>query len=129
MSMATGPCRVLVVDDDQDTAQTFAYLLVGLGHEATFLTDPYAVVETANRVKPHIVFLDLGMPGMDGWEVARRLRELYPHDHPMRLVAVSGHGDEQARIKSRKSGFDAHVTKPIAIDLVEIIIAQLDPRC
>lgn len=126
--MATRPCRVLVVDDDQDTAQTFAYLLISIGHAATFLTDPYAVVDAVNLVKPDIVFLDLAMPGMDGWEVAKRLRKQYPPDGALRLVAVSGHGDEMARINSRKAGFDAHVTKPIAIELIESIIKQLAPR-
>jgi len=129
MSMAKKPCRILVVDDDKDTAETFAYLLDEMGHDATFLSDPPAVLETVERVKPHIIFLDLGMPGIDGWELAKRLRKLYPPDGPLRLVAVSGHGDEAARIKSRKAGFDAHVTKPVAIDLVEVIIKQLDPRC
>lgn len=67
--MATKRCRVLVVDDDKDHAQTFAYLLVGMGHEATFLTDPRKVLDTTHRVHPHIV-LDIGMAGMDGWQVA-----------------------------------------------------------
>src|SRR5688572_30946909 len=78
--MATGACRILVVDDDQDTAQTFAFLLVGMGHEAIFLTDSSQVVDTVNRVKPHMIFLDIGMPGLNGWEVARLLRKQYPPD-------------------------------------------------
>ena len=123
--MATTPCRVLVVDDDQDTAQSFAVLLVSMGCEATFLTDPHQVVESATRTKPHIIFLDLGMPTMDGWQVARLLRQRFPNGDGLRLVAISGRGDEDARIRSRKAGFDAHVTKPIAINLVEAIIKHL----
>lgn len=123
--MATKPCRVLVVDDDQDTAQSLAYLLVGMGYEATFLTDPHQVVESVNRTKPNIIFLDLGMPAMDGWQVARLLRQRFPDGDRLRLVAISGRGDEEARIRSRKAGFDAHVTKPVAINLVEAIIKQL----
>ena len=126
--MATTPCRILVVDDDQDTAQTFAYLLVGMGHEATFLTDSRQVVDTVNRIRPHMIFLDIGMPGLNGWEVARLLRKHYPPDSSLRLVAITGHADDTAPIKSRQAGFDAHLRKPLAIDLVEAIIRQLDPR-
>lgn len=99
-----------------------------MGHEATFVTDPQKVLEMTDRIKPHIVFLDLGMPGMDGWEVAKRLRQQYPQeDGTLQIVAVSGHGDDRARIKSRKAGFDAHVLKPVDIELVEVIIRQIDP--
>ena len=126
--MATSPCRILVVDDDQDTAQTFAYLLVGMGHEATFLTNSRQVVDTVNRIRPHMIFLDIGMPGLNGWEVARLLRKQYPPDSSLRLVAITGHAEESAHIRSRQAGFDAHVRKPLAIDLVEAIIRQLDPR-
>jgi len=129
MDMATRSRKVLVVDDDEDTARTFAFLLISMGHQATFLTDPHAVVEAVNLAKPHIVFLDLGMPGLDGWEVAKRLRQQYPQeDGTLQIVAVSGHGEDQARIKSRKAGFDAHVLKPVDIDLVEVIMKQIDPR-
>lgn len=126
--MAPGPCRILVVDDDQDTAQTFAYLLVGMGHEAIFVTDSSQVVATVNRIKPHMIFLDIGMPGLNGYEVAKLLRKQYPPDSSLRLVAITGQSDEKAHIKSRQAGFDAHVKKPVAIDLVEAIIRQLDPR-
>jgi CheY-like chemotaxis protein len=126
--MATGACRILVVDDDQDTAQTFAFLLVGMGHEAIFLTDSSQVVDAVNRVKPHMIFLDIGMPGLNGWEVARLLRKQYPPDSSLRLVAITGQIDGQAHIKSRQAGFDAHLKKPVAVDLVEAIIKQLDPR-
>ena len=125
--MATKPCRVLVVDDDKDVAQTFAYLLVCLGHEATFLTDPHQVFETVDRVKPHIVFLDIAMPGMDGWEVAKRLRRHSVADGALRLVAVSGSAEPGAHIKSRQAGFDAHVAKPVEAPLLESIINQLKP--
>ncbi len=121
-------CRVLVVDDDHDTAQTLAYLLVGMGHEASFLTDPHQVADTVDRVKPHVILLDIGMPGLDGWEVAKRLRKQYPPDSPLRLVAITGRTDEHAHIKSRQAGFDAHLKKPVAVDLVEAIIKQIAPR-
>lgn len=125
--MAKVRCRVLVVDDDKDTAQSLAYVLVQMGHEATFLTDPTEVLEAAKRMQPQIVFLDLGMPGMNGWDVARLLRKHYPLDGALRLVAISGRGDDDARAKSRHAGFDAHVVKPVELDLVEVIIRHLAP--
>jgi CheY-like chemotaxis protein len=127
--MATTSCRVLVVDDEKDTAQTLACLLVGLGHEATFLTDPQQVFETTERVKPHLVFLDIGMPGMDGWQVAKLLRKQYPGEGQLRLVAISGHGAPEHHARSRQAGFDAHIMKPLAVDLIESIIKQLAPPC
>lgn len=121
--MATERCRVLVVDDDQDTAQTFAYLFVGMGHEATFLTDPLQVVDVVKRIKPHIIFLDIGMPGLNGWEVAKMIRRHYPPDRDgVKLIAITGHADETARVKSRQAGFDAHLPKPVSMDLAEAII-------
>lgn len=123
--MATESCRVLVVDDDQDTAQSLAYLLGLMGHEATFLTEARSVVETVDRIKPRIVFMDINMPGLTGWEVAAVLRQRYQYDR-LQLVAVSGTAaDAKAHTKSRQAGFDAHVTKPVAIDLVESIMRQL----
>jgi len=123
--MATKSCRVLVVDDDKDTAQTFAYILVHMGHEAAFLTDAHQVIEAAERTQPDIIFLDIGMPGMNGWEIAALLRKRYSHDGALRLVAISGRGDEDARIRSRQAGFDAHIQKPVEPDLVEAIIRQI----
>jgi CheY-like chemotaxis protein len=122
--MATEKCRVLVVDDDQDTARSFAYLLVGVGHEATFLTDPHEVPAAVARVNPHIIFLDINMPGLNGWEVAKMIRKQHRQDEGLRLVAITGHADETAPVKSRKAGFDAHVLKPVSVDLVEAIIRQ-----
>jgi CheY-like chemotaxis protein len=126
--MATRACRVLVVDDDRDTAQTFAYLFVGMGHEATFLTDPGLVPETVERMKPDIIFLDIGMPTMNGWEVAKMLRKRYPHDGSLKLVAITGHADEDAMAKSRMAGFDAHLPKPVSPPLAEAIIKQFFGR-
>ena len=125
VDVATNPCRVLVVDDEQDTAQTFAYLLVGMGHEATFLTDPHKVLEKIAHVKPHIVFLDISMPGLNGWEVAKIIRREHPQEgETLTLVAITGHTGEDAHAKSRKAGFDAHLLKPVSMDLAEAVIKQ-----
>ena len=125
VNMTRKACRVLVVDDEQDTAQTFAYLLVGMGHEATFLTDPHAVLTRIAQINPHIVFLDINMPGLNGWEVAKMIRKNHPPDgEGLKLVAITGQADEAAYAKSRKAGFDAHLLKPISVDLARAIVRQ-----
>jgi len=125
--MPARECRVLVVDDDEDNAQVLAYLLAGLGHEARHLTDPAKVLRTVARFKPHIVFLDIGMPDTDGWELATALRKQYSYDE-LRLVAITARGEEADRIRSRQAGFDAHILKPVNMELLESIIEQLFPK-
>jgi CheY-like chemotaxis protein len=125
--MRASRCRVLVVDDDRDSAQTFAYLLAGMGHETRYLTDPGRVLRTVARFKPQIVFLDIGMPGISGWELAEALRRQYAYD-ALRLVALTARGEDQDRVRSRQAGFDAHILKPVSMDLVESIIEQLFPK-
>jgi CheY-like chemotaxis protein len=124
--MPAQKCRVLVVDDDTDSAQSFAYLLAGMGHEAKHVTEPAKVLRTVARFKPQIVFLDIGMPGTNGWELAAALRKQYSYDE-LRLVALTAYGAEADRIKSRQAGFDAHILKPVSMDLIESILDQLFP--
>jgi len=120
-------CRVLVVDDDRDSAQTFAYLLAGMGHEARHLADPGRVERMVARFKPHIVFLDLRMPGITGWDLAAALRGKYSYDE-LRLIALTAYGEDKDRVRSRQAGFDAHILKPVSMDLVESMIEQLFPK-
>jgi CheY-like chemotaxis protein len=118
-------CRVLVIDDEQDTAQTFAYILAGMGHEATFLTDPHTVLARVAEIKPHIVFMDINMPGLDGWEVAKMIRRQHPQDgETLKLVAITGQAGDSAQAKSRMAGFDAHLRKPVSPDLAEAVVRQ-----
>ena len=118
--------RALVVDDVRDIAESFARLLGFLGHEASFLTDSRDAVAEVERLKPHIVFLDLAMPHLGGYEVARRIRAKFPQDR-IKLVAVTAHAEAQDRAESRKAGFDAHVMKPVDPALVESIIRTVLP--
>jgi len=109
---APNPCRrVLVVDDNPDVAQTTASLLETLGHEAHVQFDGKGALEAARRLDPEIVLLDIGMPGMDGYEVARRLRE-DSQRHP-RIIAISGWGQDTDRQKSVDAGIDFHLVKPV----------------
>lgn len=115
--------RVLVVDDDRDTAQIFAALIEAMHHEAAYVTDPLKAVEVARAFRPDIAFLDLGMPNIDGYALARIFRGM-PELSGLALVAVSGHDEPKDRARSRQAGFDAHVGKPLDAPLLESILAQ-----
>jgi len=121
------PKRILVVDDHVDTAQSFAALLRALGHEVEAVTNSAHVEARVAELEPHIVFLDIGMPGIDGWEIARRLRERFQPE-VLRLVAMTAHGSADAHVQSRRAGFDAHLTKPADILLLESILRQFFPE-
>jgi PAS domain S-box-containing protein len=104
--------RLLVVDDNVDAATSQADLLRLLGHEVEVAYSGEDALEKAKAFSPEIVLLDLGMPGMDGFEVARRLRAA-PGDKPIKLVAQTGWGQEEDRRRTREAGFDAHLAKPV----------------
>jgi CheY-like chemotaxis protein len=117
------PRRILVVDDSRDTAESFALLLRELGHDAQFVTDSMLVPDLARKINPHLVLLDIAMPGVDGLALARILRRDF--GRAMHIVAVSGDGGTEARKLSREAGCDAHVQKPVDIALLESILAQM----
>jgi CheY-like chemotaxis protein len=100
----------MVVDDNVDAADSLALLLRSLGHEACVTYDGIAAIQMAEEFRPDIVLLDLGMPGIDGYETARRLRNL---KRQFRIVAVTGWGQDAERKKSRDAGFDLHLVKPV----------------
>jgi CheY-like chemotaxis protein/anti-sigma regulatory factor (Ser/Thr protein kinase) len=130
----TSGLHVLVADDNQDAAMTLASLLEFEGHHVHVAFDGAQALASAEAQPPDVAFLDLGMPHMDGVEVARRLRALEstkghlpsegPHrpEHPMLIVALTGWGQEKDRDRTREAGFDAHLVKPPRLaDLVELI--------
>jgi len=121
--MSHTPKRILVVDDHVDTALSFAALLRALGHEVEAVTDSMRVEARVAELEPHIVFLDIGMPRLDGWQVAERLRARYSQE-ALRLVAITAYGEAHDRARSRRAGFDAHLVKPASVDLVESILTQ-----
>jgi CheY-like chemotaxis protein/two-component sensor histidine kinase len=101
---------VLVVDDHGDVAESLAMLLRLWGHEVHTAPDGLSGLKAARGHRPQVVLLDIGLPGMDGYEVARRLREEFGPG--MQLVALTGYGQEEDRQKSQAAGFDAHLVKP-----------------
>ena len=124
MKPTVGGKVVLVVDDDADTAAMLTELIRTLGHSTEFVTDPRRVYEAAQRIKPDLIFLDIGMPHLSGWDLARSLREGLGRE-AVRLIAVSGAGAPADHRRSREAGFDAHVQKPIDMRLLESILAQV----
>jgi CheY-like chemotaxis protein len=104
--------RILVVDDNQDALQTTAMLLRNSGFEVQTAPDGAAALETVSHFNPDAVLLDIGMPIMDGYEVARRLRA-QPSGDRLILIALSGYGQEEDRQRSIRAGFNSHLTKPL----------------
>lgn len=115
------PHRILVVDDNADAANTSALLLKLLGHEVMTATDGASGLETARAFKPEIILLDIGLPGMDGYQVAQRLRRM-PETKKALLIAVSGYGQTEDRRRSREAGFDHHVVKPATMEKLNGLI-------
>ncbi|HET9205977.1 MAG TPA: response regulator [Burkholderiaceae bacterium] len=112
--------RVLVVDDNHDAADTLTLWLDVHGHTTRTVYGAEAALEAVAGFAPDVVLLDLGLPGMDGFEVARRIKRQHPS---MRLVALSGYGQARDRERSAAAGFDAHAVKPVDMDELDRLLA------
>jgi CheY-like chemotaxis protein len=106
------PGRILVVDDSKDGADSLAMVLKMLGADSDVAYDGPSALEAIRANRPAVVLLDIGMPGMDGYEVAARIRA-DPACRDVRLVALTGWGSEEERRRSREAGFDDHWVKPV----------------
>jgi two-component system, chemotaxis family, CheB/CheR fusion protein len=106
--------RVLVVDDNRDAAESLAMVLTLRGYDAVVCHDGHTAVEVALSAQPDIVLLDLGLPGLDGFEVCRQLRE--QGLEKAHIVAITGYGQDEDRRRSREAGFDEHLVKPVDPD-------------
>jgi DNA-binding response OmpR family regulator len=104
--------RLLVVDDHPDIVLTLSRMLQMCGFEVMSACDGRAALEIAAKFRPRFVLLDLGLPAMDGYEVARRLRAEAGSESTT-LIAVTGYGSEEARKRSREAGFASHLVKPV----------------
>jgi CheY-like chemotaxis protein len=104
--------RILVVDDNRDSADSLAMLLQLAGNEVHTGHDGLQAVEMAEKFRPDVVLLDIGLPGMDGYELARMLRK---SNAAIRLIALTGYGQVTDVEAAKNAGFDAHSAKPIAI--------------
>jgi CheY-like chemotaxis protein len=119
---AGGP-SVLVVDDNHDAADSLAYMLEMMGASTRVVYGGPDAVAAVDSQVPALVLLDIGMPGMDGYEVARRLAA-HPKRRQMLLVALTGWGQSEDRQRTREAGFDAHLVKPAEIDVLETLLAK-----
>jgi CheY-like chemotaxis protein len=115
---------VLVVDDNVDAAVMLAELLRELGCETETVHDPVAALRVCEALEPELALLDIGLPVMDGYELARQLRA---RGCTAALVAVTGYGQDADRRRSREAGFDAHLVKPVAIDALHGVLRAIRP--
>ncbi len=120
-----GPAlRVLVVDDNVDTVTTLAMLVKESGHAVRMAYDGTSVVEAALDYRPNVVLLDIGLPGLNGYEVAKQLRQQPARQNTV-LVAMTGYGQESDRQRSKDAGFDHHLVKPGDFGKVLQILATI----
>jgi phosphotransferase system HPr (HPr) family protein len=118
--------NILVVDDYGDTAESMALWLKCFGHEVQIARDGYQAIEIARRQRPDYVLLDIGLPGIDGYQVASRLRQEL--DGPLVIIAVTGYGQEEDRIRALAAGCDYHFLKPIDLDTLVALLSAPDTR-
>lgn len=118
--------RVLVVDDNTDAAASLALLLEMEDYEVCTAADGEQAIEQARTFGPQIIFMDLAMPRLDGLEAARRIRALPQGEH-VRIVALTGWGQEADRQRTRDAGMDHHLIKPVSLDALQSVLRTLDP--
>jgi CheY-like chemotaxis protein len=118
--------RVLVVDDNYDAAESMALLVKLWGHETRIVHDGRSAVDICQTYKPDVVLLDLGLPGMSGYEVAQHLRKEYGDS--MTLFALTGYGQAEDRQRSAAAGFNHHLVKPIDPGILKTLLASREVR-
>jgi PAS domain S-box-containing protein len=125
-AVSTAGRRVLVVDDNPEVAESLVMLLEVGGHEVRTAHDGPTALQMAEQFRPEAMLVDIGLPKMDGWEVARRLRQM-PGQGQVFLAAVSGYADEEHRRKSQEAGFDRHLVKPVTLNDLQALFAASPP--
>jgi CheY-like chemotaxis protein len=125
MAATARALRVLVVDNDADTVDTSALLLELDGHEVQTASDGVRALERAAAFRPHLILLDIGMPGMDGYEAGRQIQDLSLPTRPY-LAAMTGYGWQNDKRRSAKAGFDLHLTKPVELETLRSLLSLLN---
>jgi CheY-like chemotaxis protein len=122
-AVPVGGLKVLVADDNEDAVESAAMILSLNGNDVKLASDGLEAVEAADRYRPDVVLLDIGMPKLNGFEACRRIRS-EPWGRDMLVVAVTGWGQEEDRRRTAEAGFDAHFTKPVDFASVMALIGQ-----
>lgn len=117
------PLRILVVEDDADTANSLAILLRLEGHDVRSVRDGPAALAFVGICKPDMVLLDIGLPGMDGYEVAKRLKALKSGE-VLFIIAITGYGQASDRRRSTEAGIDLHMVKPVDPDMLLRVVVR-----
>jgi two-component system CheB/CheR fusion protein len=115
----------MVIDDNKDAAESMSMLLELWGHEVVCAYDGRTALTAAAKYHPDAVFIDIGLPGMDGYEIAERLRES-PDSARAVLIAITGYGQDEDRRRSRDAGIDHHLVKPVAPDILQSLLDSLE---
>lgn len=123
MSVPPKP-RILVVDDNKDAADSLGMLLRMMGNEVRIAQDGLEAVEAAAAFQPEVVLLDIGLPKLNGYDAARRIRNERGDD--VVLIAVTGWGQDEDRLRSKEAGFDHHLTKPVHESALQALLAAHD---
>jgi DNA-binding response OmpR family regulator len=118
---ATVRRRVLVVEDDIDSARSLTWILRDMGHDVEYAINGYVAIDIAAALRPQFVFLDLALPGMNGFEVCRRLRRM-PGFESVRIIAVSAYSQEEYRKRSQEAGCDGYIVKPADPRVLEMLL-------
>ncbi len=124
MQRPVRPLRVLVVDDNLDTVQSFSMLLRALGNTVYTAHDGMEAVDAAKEHTPDVILLDIGLPVLNGYEAARRIR-LEPTLKKVVLIALTGYGQNADRLNALQAGFDHHLVKPARLDQLQKILSTV----
>ena len=116
--------RILIVDDTRAAGYVLGKLLETMGQQVRTATDAAAALEIVRRERPDLVISDIGMPDMDGYELARRLRK-EPGLERLLLVALTGYGQDSDKERAKQSGFDYHLVKPVSLEALQGLLASL----
>lgn len=126
-----GPARkhcILVVDDNEASAQTLAWMMEAMGHQVKMANDGATALRIAPAFHPDVVLLDLGMPDIDGYEICRRMRKL-PGFDAVKIIAQTGWGTPEQQQLSKEAGFDAHLIKPVDVAVLEKVLESVTTSC
>ncbi|MDB5864263.1 MAG: hypothetical protein JWO70_2069 [Betaproteobacteria bacterium] len=124
-SQSPGPLKVLIVEDHPDARTTLRMLLsMAYGHSVYEAADGHAALQVVLQERPDVALIDLGLPGMDGYEVARRIRSTLGRDEIF-LVALTGHGEHEDRLRTEAAGFDVHLVKPVETAALAALLSQV----